>query len=74
MPWVRRAEIDYEMKLASVTVEKRFFKPQALVDALKGAGFGGEVIQKNAPDKAEKTKPLVTFHVIGMKKTKSGAT
>ncbi len=74
MPWVRRAEIDYEMKLASVTVEKRFFKPQALVDALKGAGFDGKVMGTSDQDRAKKPNPLVTFHVIGMKKTKSGAT
>ncbi len=74
LPWVRKAEIDYDKKLARVTVEKKSFKPQALVDALTGAGFGGKLIEKSDEDKTAKADPLVTFHVIGMKKTKSGAT
>ena len=73
LPWVRKAEIDYDKKLARVTVERKSFKPQALIDALKGAGFGGKLIEVSDQDKAAKTDPLVTFHVIGMKKTKSGA-
>ncbi len=74
LPWVRKAEIDFDNKLARVTVEKKSFEPQALVDAVTGAGFGAKLIEKNGSDKAVKVDPLVTFHVIGMKKTKSGAT
>ena len=74
LPCVRKAEVDFENKLARVTVDKKSYKPQALVDAVKGAGFGAKLIGKSDSDKAVKTDPLVTFHVIGMKKTKSGAT
>ena len=74
LPWVRKAEVEFDNKLARVTVEKKSFKAQALIDAVKGAGFGAKLIEKNGSDKAAKADPLVTFHVIGMKKTKSGAT
>ena len=74
LPWVRKVEIDFDEKLARVTVEKKSSKPQALVDAVKAAGFGASLIEKKGSDKAVKVDPLVTFHVIGMKKTKSGAT
>ena len=65
--------IDYDKKLARVTVEKESYKADALVDALKAAGFGGKPIAKSGP-KAVRPGPQVTFQVIGMKKTKSGAT
>ena len=74
LPWVRKVEIEYDKKLARVTVEKKFYEPQALIDALEGAGFGGKAIQEVEVGKAVESGPIVTFHVIGMKKTKSGAT
>lgn len=73
LPWVRKAEIDYDKKLARVTVETKSYQPSALVAALKAAGFGGKPIVKDKA-KAGLAGPRVTFHVKGMKKTKSGAT
>ena len=89
LPWVRKVEVEYPKKLARVTVEKKAFQLAALIEALEKAGFGGKRITvaaevepaKVAPadsvkpiGKAKKSNPMVTFHVIGMKKTKSGAT
>lgn len=73
LPWVRKAEVIFGEKLARVTVEKKRFKPKALIQALEGAGFGGKLVEK-PKSKARSTDSLVTFNVIGMKKTKSGAT
>jgi copper chaperone CopZ len=73
LPWVRKAEIDFDNKLARVTVVTKSYDADALVAALKAVGFGGKPTTK-VENKADKTGPLVTFHVKGMKKTKSGAT
>ena len=54
LPWVRRAEVDYPRKQASVIVEKDRLDPPALEAALEKAGFGGSVMdEKEAPAKKE---------------------
>jgi cation transport ATPase len=73
LPWVREAKVDYAAKAATVVVERKSFAADQLVSALKKAGFGGEVQPQDSKQKAHQN-PAVTFHVIGMKKTKSGAT
>ena len=76
LPWVRKAEIHFDEKQAIVTVVSEHYKLDALVEALGAAGFGGQLAAPSEDKK--KAKPpaglRVTFHVIGMKKTKSGAT
>lgn len=76
LPWVRKAEIRYDKKQATVTVEAEHYKPEALVKVLVAAGFGGKVAVPTEDAKKAKFPPglRVTFHVMGMKKTKSGAT
>ena len=76
LPWVRKAAVDYAAQSATVTVERKLYVPQELIESLQKAGFGGKIQEekKQAKKKAVTAQPRVTFHVIGMKKTKSGAT
>ena len=76
LPWVRKAEIDFEKKQATVIVETKLFKPEELTRVLVDAGFGGTVAKDIAKVEKAKTPPglRVTFRVSGMKKAKSGAT
>ena len=76
LPWVRKAEL--KKNVATLTVEREGYDAKMVVEALKKAGFGGKLASEEAK-KQEKNEPpdatsLVTFRVIGMKKTKSGAT
>lgn len=73
LPWVREAKVDYGAKAATVVVERKSYEADRLVGALEKAGFGGEVQPQDKKGKAHQN-PAVTFHVVGMKKTKSGAT
>ena len=76
MPWVRKAEVQFEKQQATVTVETEHYEAEALVKALDAAGFGGSVAAPTKDTKQATTPPglRVTFRVMGMKKTKSGAT
>ncbi|TDJ68339.1 MAG: copper chaperone [Planctomycetota bacterium] len=75
LPWARKAEIDFETKQATVTVESKLYEAEALIKALKEAGYGGKVVDTGGNEKPAAAAPSrVTFHVTGMKKTKSGAT
>jgi len=76
LPWVRKAEVNFAQKQATVTVVSSQYDEAALLKTLKDAGFGGTVVK---PDDGEpKAKPVtgarIAFHVTGMMKTKSGAT
>lgn len=72
LPWVREAKVDYSSGTATVVVERSSYDAEKLVAALEKAGFGGEVRPQD--EKQAGQSPEVTFHVIGMKKTRSGAT
>jgi len=87
LPWVRKVHVDYAKAVARVTVETKSCQVEKLIAAVKVAGFGAELIAREPAGKpaetpaetpsgnvANKSDPMVTFHVIGMKKTKSGAT
>ncbi len=76
LPWVRKAEVNFAKKQATITAVSSRYDEAALLKALKDAGFGGTVVK---PDDGEaKQKPVtgtqIAFHVTGMRKTKSGAT
>ena len=79
LPWARKAEINFEKKQATVTVDSKLYEPESLIKALEDAGFGGKVVEAGDKKKKEKAAaapaaPRVTFQVSGMKKTRSGAT
>ena len=78
LPWVRKAEVHYDKKQVTVTVDSSLYDPKALVAALEEAGFGGKLAktsdEKGKDDARAVEGSRVTFHVGGMKKTKSGAT
>ena len=76
LPWVRKAEIHFNKKQAVVTVDSKHYEPEALVKALEAARFGGKLAAPSEDTKKAKSPAglRVTFHVVGMKKTKSGAT
>ena len=77
MPWVRKVSIDFVKKQATLTVVSKSYDEEALLQALRDAGFGGSVAQVPSKDK-ESAKvsggAQVAFRVSGMLKTKSGAT
>ena len=80
LPWARNAEIQFEKQQATVTVDTEEYEPEALIQALEAAGFGGKpALDDEAPeaDQEELGTPedvQVSFRVMGMKKAKSGAT
>ena len=76
LPWVRKASVNYEHRIASVTALSDAYVEKELTQVLEKAGFGGSV-SKLATPKQESDKPIgerVAFRVDGMQKTKSGAT
>ena len=75
LPWVRKATVDYGKKQATLTVEEGRYDPREAFAALKKAGFGGEALETSEGHKdARESFPEVSFHVIGLKKARSGAT
>ena len=85
-PGVQPASVDYDQGEATVgtnpttpesleslknAVEKVGYRV-ALKETSSTAGFGGELVQSDKKQTGQ--LPSVTFRVIGMKKTKSGAT
>lgn len=43
VPGVRKAEVDFAKKEASITVDKQSYDPAALIAALQKAGYDGSV-------------------------------
>lgn len=72
LPWVSKADVDFAKRQVTVTVESKRYEAEALTKALKDAGFGGELVKSDKKQAGQ--LPSVTFRVIGMKKTQSGAT
>ena len=62
LEWVRAVDIDQGAELASIRVSTSEYRAMAMIDALKSAGFDSKILSR------------VTFQVLGMKKTRSGAT
>ncbi|MEX2121657.1 MAG: heavy-metal-associated domain-containing protein [Pirellulales bacterium] len=48
LPWVRKAEVDLSKEQAVVTVVSDQYDEQALLDALKKAGYGGTEVKSGA--------------------------
>lgn len=72
---MRKAEVDFASKQATVTADAEAYDEDALIAALEEAGFGGSVAAAQGQDGEETARlPRVTFEVRGMKKTRSGAT
>jgi Heavy-metal-associated domain len=78
LPWVRKAAVDFPKKQVTVTVDSSLYEPKTLIAALKDAGFGGKLAETSEDQEKDDARAVagsrVTFHVGGMKKTKSGAT
>ena len=75
LPWVRKVTVDYGKKQATLTVEEGRYDPQEAIAALKKSGFGGKAADTSESHKdARESFPEVSFHVIGLKKARSGAT
>ena len=74
LPWVRDVKVAYEKNEAQVVVEAKRYKPQELLDALEKAGFNGSLAGTEKVGAVMTPSSAVTFQVIGMMKTKSGAT
>ena len=67
--------VDSGKKQATLTVEKGRGDPQEAIAALKKVGFGGKAADiSESHDDARESFPEVSFHVIGLKKARSGAT
>ena len=55
LPWVRRVEVDFERKQATVTAVKDKLDTAALEAALEKAGFGGKVVPRDEPPERKRS-------------------
>ena len=45
LPWVRKVQVDFAKKQATLTVETEKYDEKALIKALDKAGYGGKVVK-----------------------------
>jgi copper chaperone CopZ len=49
VPGVRKVDIEFEKKAATVTVDREKYRPEALVDALAKAGYERSSVGEQKP-------------------------